>query len=96
MGIKVITEQHDKLDKSFGVSFGDDLYIRVDYDDVDHTKVDAAIDYLTSLVTDKWDNKEFEVFYTKHLNDEWNKNEYGLQKDYDSLEDFLSQHGIKQ
>lgn len=92
--IKVYVEPHDGADKSFRLSF-EEFSAQVDYDDVNHTAVDASVEVLKSLIEKHWDKKDYEEVYRKKLLEEWERNEYDLQDDYEGLSDYLSQHGFK-
>ena len=54
----------------------------VDYDDVNHTEVDVAAEYVKTLLNKHWDEVEFKRLYKDELCNRWNKNANGLQSDY--------------
>lgn len=94
MAKKVYVENHSGIDKSFEFRINNALSMQIDYDDVNHAEVDAATRVLKSIVEKHWDDELFKQEYKKELIAVWNKNEYDLQSDYDSKEDYLTQNGV--
>jgi len=92
--VKVYVEEHSGIDKSFQFTVNDVISMQIDYDDVNHAEVDAATRILKSIIEKNWDEKLFQSEYKKELLAIWDKNEYNLQSDYESKEDYLSQHGF--
>lgn len=95
--MKVYIEDHSTINKSFEVTI-DELSLRVDFDDVNHAAVDAAIKQLKKIVEKHWNDEKHRKFFKKELMKIWNENEYGLQNDFDDeggLEGYLRNNGFK-
>lgn len=86
-------EIHSGIDKSFGMG-NDHIWMKVDYDDVNHPEVDAAVKCVQEIMEKHWDEKLYESHYINVLLAEWKANEYNLQADYDDKDDYLLQNGI--
>ena len=81
-------EKHNRYDKSFG--FGNShIYMWIDYDDVDHNTVDAALEVMKEVLNKHWDENLFKEKLKEKAIDRWNENKYGLQDDFESLEEYL-------
>lgn len=93
----ITIDPHDGIDKSFGVKILElDLYFEVDYDDVNHTEVDAAIKMLRDILMPiQFNPIKFKEYYKEELMKTWNDNRSGLQEDYESLEDYLEQNRLE-
>lgn len=91
---KVIIENHTTIDKSFRLST-DEISMKVDYDDVNHPETDAATRQIAEIIEKHWDQKLHDQYYREELLKVWNANEYNLQGDYEGLNDYLEQHGLK-
>lgn len=93
--MKIRVEEHNGCDKSFGVTIGYGLYVRVDYDDVNHAEVDAHTKHMVEILEKNWNEDVANIYYQDELIKQWNLNEYGIQDDYEDLQDYLIQHGAK-
>lgn len=94
--MKVSIEPHDTCDKRFDVTT-DHLCLMVDFDDVHHAEVEAAVLQLKKIIEDHWDDELHKKLYKEEVMKVWNANEYGLQSDYDDeggIEGYLRDHGI--
>ena len=91
--MKAYIEDHSGIDKSFEFSF-EHFYAQVDYDDVNHPEVDAATKLLAKIIEQHWNEEEFKKLFKEEVINIWNKNEYNLQDDYVSLEEYLKEHEI--
>lgn len=81
-------DKHNHYDKSFG--FGNSyIWMDVDYDDVDHDTVDAALELVKEILDKHWDEKRFKEIRLEKALQRWNENRYNLQSDFDSLEEYL-------
>ena len=58
----VSIEKHTQTDKDFAIEVGNDLYLRADYDDVDHDSVDAMAECVKRILEEHWNN---EMFHSK-------------------------------
>lgn len=85
-------DDHSGYDKSFYL-WAPHLCLEVDYDDVNHDEVDAATQHLMEIIKEHWNEDVYNKYYLVQLKLKWEENAYNLQKDYDSLEDYLKQHG---
>lgn len=54
---KFTIAKHDQSDKDFSVEGGDSLYMRVDYDDVDHKTVDKEIKKMVDILNKYWNGE---------------------------------------
>lgn len=72
--MKFKIEDHDGIDKMFGVG-NDHIWMYVDYDDVNHTEVDAAVHVMKKIMEEHWDEKLYEAIYMEMVLDNWNKQE---------------------
>ena len=84
-------EEHSYLSKSFEMYFPHDVRVYVDYDDVNHEEVNATVETLKEIVEKHWDEKVFKEKLKIKVMELWNKNEYDLQSDYNSFEEFLKE-----
>lgn len=94
--MKVTIQHHCTLDKRFDVTT-EHLCLMVDFDDVNHPEVDAAVQQLKKIIEEHWDAKLHKKLYKEEIMKVWEKNEYGLQKHYDDeggLAGYLADHGI--
>ena len=94
--VKVRIEPHNGVNKRFDV---DIPYARlmVDYDDVDHAAVDAAVEVLKVIVEKHWDETLFNKKRKELVLKEWEDNEYDIQQDYfteGGFEGFLKDRGL--
>ena len=87
-------ERHNTSYKSFDFS-NHRVSVQVDYDDVNHPEVDAGIELMKEILNSHWDEKRFKELYREKVMEVWNKNEYGLQTDFENLEDYLQNYGIE-
>jgi predicted RND superfamily exporter protein len=84
-------EEHSTIDKSFG--FGNDnIYMYIDYDDVDHIRVDAALETVKYILNTFWNEDMFKDELKKRALKQWFDNEYNLQSNYESIEEYLDQY----
>lgn len=72
---------------------GEHFNVKIDYDDVNHPEVEAAILHLEEVIEEHWDEERFDELFKIRLKTTWNKNEYDLQDDYDSFEDYIIRNG---
>ena len=91
----VFMEEHNGIDKRFEMHFPHDLCAYIDYDDVNHPEVDAASKVLKEVIEKYWDEDRFKEFYKEEVMKVWNENEYDLQSDFESLEEYLENYGLK-
>ncbi len=80
-------EGHDGVDKSFGMG-NNQIWMKVDYDDVNHPEVDAAAKYVKILMETCWDNEQFKELYKTELIHQWHDNE-DIQGDYPVIEQYI-------
>lgn len=92
--MKLKIDNHTTIDKYFWIK-SNRFAAKVDYDDVDHPETDAAIEVLAKIVEENWDEELFRNKYKEKVMEIWNKNEYSIQSDFESLEDYLSNYGFK-
>lgn len=93
--VKVYVEPHNGINKSFGFMINDSFLAQIDYDDVNHSEVDAATRVLQKIVEENWDEELFKKFHEEEVMKVWKKNEYGIQNDYEGiLKDYLADNGI--
>ena len=93
--MKVNIELHNSISKRIDVRT-DHLSIKIDFDDVNHAEVDAALRQLKKIIEINWDTELHDELYKEEIMKIWNANEYGLQSDYDDgLEGYLERHGIE-
>ena len=95
--MKVSIEPHNTINKRFDV-ITEHLRLMVDFDDVNHAEVDAAVLQLKKIIEENWDAELHKELYKEHIMKIWEKNEYNLQSDYDDeggLAGYLADHGIK-
>lgn len=96
---KVIVEipKHGLTSKSFDLGGVPYLDVTIDYDDADHPSVDAATRVLKKIIEDHWNEVLYQKYFKEEIMAEWERNEYGLQNDYNGvLTDFLADKGIKE
>jgi len=94
--MKVNVEKHSTTDKSFTITTPH-LNIKVDYDDVNHCEVDAAIETLQIILEKFWNEEFFLNVKKKVIMKVWHKNENHLQQLYEEeggLEGFKRDNGI--
>lgn len=85
---------HSKYDKSFMVH-SKHLQLEVDYDDVNHAEVDAAVEQIRRIVAKHWNPEVHKQLLKEILMAQWNKNESNLQNDYEgNVEDYLKSNGL--
>lgn len=89
--MKVSIESHSKLDKSFEVEINGE-FITVDYDDVNHVRVDAVIDTMAEILSKHWKDKTFKQNFKKRLRKEWASSKE-LQNQFD-FDEFCFEYGI--
>lgn len=99
--MKVSIENHSRLEKSFVVKLEsegnnfEDINLRVDYDDVNHPEVDAAIHELKETLETHWDGLNFREKYRKQLIEEWIGNRE-MQEDWDlDINRYLKEKGFE-
>lgn len=80
--MKISIQNHTTLNKLFEVRMGE-VRLRVDYDDVNHSEVDATIKQLKEIIEKHWDDEKHREYFKQELMRIWNENKYGLQGDYD-------------
>ena len=81
-------ERHSAIDKSFEMN-SKYINFNVDYDDVNHIEVDTAAEIISELVDKYWDEKEFRKRLQLKAIEVWNKNEWNLQSDYESFDEYM-------
>lgn len=89
-------EKHTTLNKSFDFNTSE-LNMRVDYDDVNHAEVDAAVQQLQEILRTHWNPERHKELLKVEVMKTWEANEYGLQKDYEEeggLEGYLRDNGV--
>ena len=94
--MKVKIESHTTIDKRFDVETKY-LNFMVDYDDVNHAEVDAALLQFKKIIEENWDENLHKELYKEELMKVWNTNEYGLQNGYKEeggLNRFLKDNAI--
>lgn len=94
--MKVNIEPHNSINKRFDVDT-DHLSLKVDFDDVNHAEVDAAIQQVKKIIEENWDYELHQKLYKEEVMKIWNANEYGLQSDYDDeggLKGYLEEREI--
>lgn len=79
--------------KQFELS-NSEIRMFVDNDDVDETRVAAAAAYVKNLLNIHWDDEVYKRVLREEVMKRWNKNEYNLQGDYESVDEFLSNYGL--
>jgi hypothetical protein len=84
-------EKHNHYDKSFGFR-NSYLCMDVDYDDVDHDTVDAALEVVKEILNKHWDEELFKKIRLEKALQKWSENRYGLQDGYESLEEYLERY----
>lgn len=90
----VTIEPHSGIDKRFDFHVNDVFSAKVDYDYVNHLEVDAAAEYLKELIEKCWVEDRFQEIYRAKVEKEWDDNVCGIQKDYESKEEYMSDHGF--
>ena len=94
--VNVKIQEHDGVDKSFDLEDVPYLDVTINYDDVNHPEVDAAVKVLKKIIDDHWNETLHRKYFKEELMKQWEANEYGLQKDYEgNLEDYLADYGVK-
>ena len=79
--MKFIIETHSQIDKCFYFRNGH-VCMDVDYDDVNHMEVDAAVKHKKQIREKTWDENEYKRLYKDELVNRWNLNEGDIQSDY--------------
>jgi predicted RND superfamily exporter protein len=92
--MKVEIEKHTTVDKNFGF-YTKHLALYVDYDDVNHPEVDAAVEVLKEIIEKNWNEDSFKEKFKEKVLNRWNENKYNLQSDFESLEEYLENNGIR-
>ncbi len=87
MSTKWTIEDHSTVDKSFGVG-NDFIWMRVDYDDVNHMAVEAATKYIKTLLENCWEQRDFSEYYKNELINEWYKDK-DLQEEYPNVDKYV-------
>ena len=94
--VNVEIQNHDGVDKSFDLENVPYLDVTINYDDVDHPSVDAAVRVLKNIIDDHWNETKYQKYFREEVLAEWERNEYGLQDDYEGiLTDYLADHGLE-
>lgn len=89
--MKIEVEVHDRMDKDFSVSIGYNLFMRVDYDDVDHDSVDADLKKMVSILEKYWDDPEFSQTEKEKEIVQWFKDEFcEIAEEYGNCEEIYS------
>lgn len=91
---KFTIDDHSGFDKEFALG-NHVITMNVEYDDVDHTEVDAASLYVQKLLNDHWDEAEFKNFYKCQIMTEWTDNVDDIQSEYTNVEEYLLRYGFK-
>jgi hypothetical protein len=92
--MKIFIERHDGSFKRFQMTIPP-ISVRVDYDDVDHPQVDAAVETIKKVLEEHWDEEFFQKKFKEEIMKVWNKNDYDLQSDYEGgLEEYLENYGL--
>lgn len=86
-------EKHSAINKSFGF-FNDEIYLSIDYDDVNHVVVDAATELMKEILDEHWDEEKLKQKVKEKAMEKWHKNEYNLQNDYSSFEEYMVGFGL--
>jgi hypothetical protein len=85
-----VIEGHDRIDKSFMV-YNDHITLNVEYDDVNHVEVEAAIEHIKEILDKHWDESVYDQKYKENILKVWYLNEYNIQDDYDNnIEEYLN------
>ncbi len=83
-------EDHDGIDKSFGMG-NESIWMKVDYDDdVNHPEVDAVARYIAQIMKNNWNENVFRGYYKEELIKQWNEDEY-LQEEYPVVDNYLEE-----
>lgn len=94
--MKLKIEPHNSTNKMFSITT-EHLCLMVDFDDVNHAEVEAAVLQLKKIIEENWDVELHKKLYKEEVMKTWNKNEYGIQSDYDDeggLEGYLANMGF--
>lgn len=94
--MKVDIDDHSIIDKRFDV-MTEHLCLMVDFDDVNHAEVDAAVLQLKKIVEEHWNEELHEKLYLEELMKIWNENKNNIQRDYEDeggLTGYLQNFGI--
>jgi hypothetical protein len=87
--VKVEIDAHDGCDKNFLVTVNKGaLNLYVDYDDVNHAKVDASVRVLKDILEAHWSEYLFKKYYREELKKEWDENE-DIREEYTDFESFF-------
>lgn len=88
-------EPYNSNSKKIGITT-EHLYLMVDFDDVNHPEVEAAVKQLKKIIEEHWDEDLHAKLYKEEVIKVWEENEYGLQSDYEEegLTGYLADHGI--
>jgi hypothetical protein len=84
---KFSIEDHNSWDKSYGI-VADEIYLSVDYDDVNHPEVDAAAKTIVEILNKFWDRELFLKNYKEMLEKQWNEDTH-LREEYPDLADYI-------
>ena len=63
--------KHSEIDKNFEFS-NKYISMQVDYDDVNHIEVDAAIEYIKEILDKNWNDKFFKQKFKEKMKNEKN------------------------
>lgn len=85
--------KHNKWDKFFFMS-NPHIHMEIDYDDVNHAEVDAATDVVLEILNKHWSEELYKKRYKEILIENWERNEYNLQSDFEDLDDYLRNYGV--
>ena len=85
--MKFEIEEHNRIDKRFRFGNGR-ISMLIDYDDVDHSEVDAMLRTIKSVLEDNWDQKLFLNNLSEELIKHYHENP-DIAEEYGSLERYL-------
>jgi hypothetical protein len=91
---KFMIDDHSSFDKEFEL-YNHAISMQVDYDDVEHSEVDAAALYIQKLLNDHWNDEEFMAFYKCQIMADWNDDVDRIQSEYTNIEEYLNRYGFK-
>ena len=91
--MKARISNHTTIHKWFDFDT-DHLQMKVDYDDVNHAEVDAAIQQVKEIVDKYWDDDKHSSYYRQELLAIWDANEYDLQNNHENLTEYLRRYGV--
>lgn len=87
--MKFEIEEHSTIDKRFGVG-NDHIWMYVDYDDVNHEEVEAAVNYLKTIVEKHWDMQQFNEFIKPEREKRWKEDKW-LREKYPDMNEYIKQ-----